>query len=276
MAGTASSLQAPVIIGPMNGITTYDDIPTIEGTVEPGCRVEVFLDGTRLCNVTPQQTFQEYRDLEHGTLHEPPIRRDYWKCIWHTEPYSNTYTTRLSDGVHRITARALDQGGNVSPLSSPLTITLDTTRTIFRHAKTYSGVALSRSIGSSIAFRTNDTTPTLFSVVKWFLPSYPSFPSPQEVVVEVYVDSTLIGTSNIYRDLVTYASGDSGAAWLFTPSVPLQQGIHLIAARATDRAGNRGLFSEVVALAVDTTAPPAPVITSPAIGTRSSSRSLNF
>ena len=54
-------------------------------------------------------------------------------------------------------------------------------------------------------------------------------------------------------------------AWSFTPSQPLQQGAHTVTARATNGAGS-GPSSEPLSFTVDTIAPAAPVIVTPADG----------
>ena len=54
------SLEDPVIIGPMSGVTSYDDIPHIHGTAEhPASRVEVFLDGLLLGTATVDRIIDE-------------------------------------------------------------------------------------------------------------------------------------------------------------------------------------------------------------------------
>src|SRR5262249_56909348 len=44
-----------------------------------------------------------------------------------TGAWSVTVSSALSDGVHQITAQATDLAGNVSSMSTPLTITIDAT-----------------------------------------------------------------------------------------------------------------------------------------------------
>jgi MYXO-CTERM domain-containing protein len=53
-----------------------------------------------------------------------------------------------------------------------------------------------------------------------------------------------------------------------TPSAPLGQGAHTVRATATDAVGNTGPASQAVAFTVDTMAPGAPVVTTPADGSR--------
>ncbi len=58
---------------------------------------------------------------------------------------------------------------------------------------------------------------------------------------------------------------DASGAWTYTPDSPLLEGSHFIQAEARDDAGNASPRA-TVSFAVDTIAPPAPVVTSPSNG----------
>jgi large repetitive protein len=79
---------------------TNDSTPAFSGTAEAGSIVDVLVDGVVANSGT----------ATGGS-------------------YSVTLTSNLTNGVHAITARATDPGGNVGPASSPLSVTIDTTVT---------------------------------------------------------------------------------------------------------------------------------------------------
>ncbi|WP_182629290.1 Ig-like domain-containing protein [Clostridium chromiireducens] len=91
--------EAPVITTPTNNTVTNDNTPTISGTAEANSTVKVY-DGTTLI----------------GTV--TADGNGNWTLI---------PSTGLADGNHAITATATDAAGNVSPASSAVNITIDTT-----------------------------------------------------------------------------------------------------------------------------------------------------
>jgi hypothetical protein len=91
-------LAAPVITAPANGAVTNDNTPTITGTADPNVTIEVF-DGAASLGTTPADGAGN----------------------WALTP-----AVGLTDGSHTVTAVATVGGGNESPASSPVTITVDT------------------------------------------------------------------------------------------------------------------------------------------------------
>ncbi|MFY0583604.1 Ig-like domain-containing protein [Cystobacter fuscus] len=80
--------------------------------------------------------------------------------------------------------------------------------------------------------------------------------------VTVYLDN---------RPPVTVTASGTGA-WTYTPGFDLAQGGHTVKATATDKAGNVGPESNVRGFNVDTLAPAAPVVSTPAQGSHSNNK----
>ncbi|MBI5311121.1 MAG: hypothetical protein HZB14_08905, partial [Actinobacteria bacterium] len=95
---------------------------------------------------------------------------------------------------------------------------------------------------------TTDTTPTLTGTAE------------ASSTVSVYDGVTLLGTT----------TADGSGNWTYTPALPLAQGSHSFTATAADAAGNDSVASNQVDVTIDSIAPAAPVITSPADGTYTS------
>ncbi|WP_419420274.1 Ig-like domain-containing protein [Legionella sp. D16C41] len=146
-----------------------------------------------------------------------------------------TPTTPLADGVHRIQATQTDAAGNTSPASTPVSFTVDTTAPA-------APVITAPTNGST----TNDPTPTISGTGE----------SGATVTVRLLPSSTVLGTALV----------SPGGTWALTPTSPLTDGIHAIQATQTDAAGNTSPASTPVSFTVDTTAPAAPVITTPTNG----------
>ncbi|WP_194409760.1 Ig-like domain-containing protein [Microbacterium cremeum] len=139
----------------------------------------------------------------------------------------------LADGPHVVTATATDEAGNTGPEATPVNFVIDATAPA-------PPVIVSPADGSSV----NTTTPTISGTAE------------ADASVEVFVDGASIGTT----------TADGSGNWSIVPPVPLEEGAHTAVATATDSAGNTSDLSNVVGFTVDTTAPAAPVITSPADG----------
>ncbi|MHA7628969.1 kelch repeat-containing protein [Corallococcus sp. M7] len=74
--------------------------------------------------------------------------------------------------------------------------------------------------------------------------------------VTLFVDGVLVGTTPTYN----------GGRWDFPLETPLAQGIHSVTAYATDEAGNRSPEYPTYTFTVDSIAPDAPVVKTPAPG----------
>jgi hypothetical protein len=141
----------------------------------------------------------------------------------------------LVDGTYSITAKATDSEGNIGTLSSAITFEVDTT------APAAPTITLPAS-GS----RTSDNTPTF------------SGSAEANSTVTVLVNAVVLDTT----------IADGSGAWSYTPVAPLSDATHSITATAKDIANNTSVSSSAVAITIDTTAPAAPIISSPANGTR--------
>ena len=154
-----------------------------------------------------------------------------------------TPTTPLTDGSHSLTATSTDAGGNVSSASPAVIFTADTA------APTAPAITSPTSGTNS-----NDNTPTFTGT------------GEPGSVVKVYDGTIVIGTTTV----------DNSGNWTFTPTTPLTDGNHSITVTVTDAGGNTSSASPAVTFTADTSAPLAPVITSPASGTNSNDNTPTF
>ncbi len=289
---------APVVLTPADGSVTSDATPTYSGTAEPGSTVTIIVDGTPVGTTTADAggnwTFDQPTDLPEGshtvsatatddagntslpsntntftvdttapaapvvlTPADGSVTSDATPTYSGTAEPGSTVTiivdgtpvgtttadaggnwtfdqpTDLPEGSHTVSATATDDAGNTSLPSNTNTFTVDTTAPA-------APVVLTPADGSV----TSDTTPT-----------YTGTAEPNSTVT-VIVDGTPVGT----------ATADGDGNWTFTPVVPLAEGPHSVNATATDAAGNTSPNSNTNDFIVDTMAPAAPVVLTPADG----------
>ena len=139
--------------------------------------------------------------------------------------------TGLSQGLHQFKAKATDQAENSSGFSSVVNVTIDST-------SPEAPVIASPSNNSL----TNDSTPAISGTAE------------ADSTVTLYDGDTELGQT------VTNGSGE----WNFTPGSSLSDGQHQFKAKATDQAENTSPFSNTRTVTIDSSAPQAPLITSPA------------
>ena len=137
-------------------------------------------------------------------------------------------TSALAEGAHTVTATASDLAGNVSPASSGLVVTVDTTAPAIPSAPdliagTDSGISASDNL-------TNDTTPTFSGTAE------------ASSTVKIYAGASLAGNGPA-----------TGGNYSVTVSV-LAQGAHSVTATATDAAGNVSEASAGLNVTIDTSA----------------------
>ncbi|MEU6134591.1 Ig-like domain-containing protein [Nocardioides sp. NPDC047086] len=293
----AAAPEAPVITSPADGSSTQDTTPTISGTAEPGTTVEVTIDGTVVGSapvdgdgswnliltdplVEGPHTATATATDESGNTSDPsePVTftvdqtapeapvitgpadgstvSDTTPPITGTgEPgatvevvidgevvgeatvnpdgtWTFTPSEPLADGEHTVTATQTDEAGNTSEVSEPVSFTVD--------ASSDAPVITSPESGDS----TNDDTPAIEGTG-----------NPGDTIT-VIIDGEPVRETTV----------DPDGAWTFTPTEPLEDGDHTITATATDPLGNTSGESNAVIITVDTTAPEAPEITSPADG----------
>ena len=143
--------------------------------------------------------------------------------------WSFTPATALGQGAHSVTATVTDPAGNVGPASAPIAFTVDTVAPV-----AVNDLVAKNDAGTTIGNLTNDNTPALSGTAE-----------PGSLIT-IYDGTTAIGSVQ---------SNASTGAWTFTTQA-LTDGAHSLSVRATDAAGNVGPTSNVVAITVDTTAPP--------------------
>lgn len=191
-----------------NGGTTDDVRPVLTGTAEPGALVTVLLDGATVGIVTA---------TPGGT-------------------WSIPVATDLAPGQHVLTASAADALGNASPLSAPVTFTVDVATPA---APTIAAVTDNVDAGQGTVPNgtlTNDGIPTI------------SGTAPANATIAVFDNGAPLGT----------VMADGTGAWSFTPTTPLGQGTHAFTAAATNAAGNAGSLSGAYSVVVDTVVPDTP------------------
>jgi hypothetical protein len=151
--------------------------------------------------------------------------------------YSITPTTALTSGNHAVTLTTANATGE-SPQSPALTITIDSTAPL---APT-----------GSTTTPTNDTTPTFTGT------------GENGATVEVKNGATTICTAVV-----------SGGSWSCTPATAMTDGAYTLAVTQIDVAGNTSPAGSV-AVTIDTTAPVAPVMSTPTTGTTTTSDMPTF
>ncbi|KAB8141140.1 hypothetical protein F8S13_20255 [Chloroflexia bacterium SDU3-3] len=147
--------------------------------------------------------------------------------------WSCTPSVALSEGNHTITATATDAAGNTSAASGSRSFTVDTSTP---SAPSISSPAAGASSGTN--------QPTISGTAE------------AGSTVTVKEGSTTVCTTTT----------DGSGVWSCTPSVALGEGSHALTATATDAAGNTSLPSSPRSFTVDTSAPSAPLVSSPADG----------
>ena len=206
---------APVITGitPDTGIAgdgaTNSPIITLMGTAAPNTRIQVFNGALAIGTTTTGS---------NGT----------WQ-------FNYTQTT-LSQGTYQFTAQATDIAGNVSSLSHPYQVIIQTTPPA---APVVTSISNDSGVSAS-DFITNVQTQT-----------FNGTSTAPNGTVQVFLDGTAIGTTTV---------GNNGS-WSFAYTTPISLGTHTVTAQVTDYVGNVGPISAPLTLVIDLTAPNMPVIT---------------
>jgi hypothetical protein len=160
-----------------------------------------------------------------------------------------TPSTPLSEGPHTITANLTDAAGNISSNASTINVTVDT---IAPNAPDAPIMTSATDTGASNSDGiTNIQTPAFTG------------PCTASETIRLYDDATLIAegvcTTGTYTLQATSSLGD---------------GEHTITATATDQAGNTSDASAPTTITIDTSAPSAPVISSPIDNTTQANSTL--
>ncbi len=211
---------------------TIPDLTAQSDTVGPG--------GTNTDNITRDNTptftgavttGTTVRLFANGSLLEPAFVTPNAAGAW---TFTVANATPLPDGVHDITATVTDLAGNSSLVSAALRVTIDTTIL----PPSIPDLSEASDTGDSKTDNiTRDATATLVGTA------------------EAGSTVTLLdGTTSLTPTVVATAG-----AWTFTTAV-LADGVHNLAARASDVAGNISEVSGALAVTIDTTTP-TPAIT---------------
>ncbi|MVW64032.1 DUF4347 domain-containing protein, partial [Massilia sp. NEAU-DD11] len=180
---------------PVDGVTTVVT-PTFDGFAEAGSTITLYdTDGTTVLGSTV-------------------ATNGFWSIT----------SSTLSEGVHTITARAIDAAGNESAASIGTHVTIDTT------------APDAPSTPTPGATTTSDTTPTFTGT------------AVAGTAVDLFdTDGTTVLGSTV---------ADGNGAWSITATT-LGEGTHTVTAKATDLAGNTSAASPAQSVTIDTTAPAA-------------------
>jgi hypothetical protein len=187
-----------------DGITN-DTTPTLHGTAEAGSTVALF-DGV-------------------GQIADT------------TANYAGDWTITaptLTDGDHSFTVTATDVAGNVSDLSSALSLLINTVAPAKPGTPALDPASDSGTKGDGL---TNNAMPTLVGTV-----------SAPGLTINLYFNSALVGSS----------ASDSGGAWSYNFTSPIPDGAYALSVRAIDAAGNISVASSTFALSIITSAPSTP------------------
>ncbi|WP_233455002.1 OmpL47-type beta-barrel domain-containing protein [Paenibacillus elgii] len=147
--------------------------------------------------------------------------------------WSYSLPDALTDGRHAVKVRAKDAAGNISPASATVHFTVDTEA-----------------------------------------PAAPVILAPADGMATKQSKPVIRGTAEAYATVYVVVNGspagtvmaDVGGSWTFIPPIVFVDGIYMVRATAADAAGNMSPPSTEIRFTVDTLAPPAPIVTSPANG----------
>ena len=151
----------------------------------------------------------------------------------------------LADGVHTVSATSTDAAGNVSDSSNVNSFTVDTT------AAADAPVVVTPANGATVT----DETPVIAGTVPVYEP---------DLTVDVTITNP-DGSTTVIPDVPVADAGDGTGTWT-TTAPALAQGAHTVSAVSVDAAGNVSPGSNINAFTVDSIAPAAPVVASPADG----------
>src|SRR5439155_22810123 len=160
----------------------------------------------------------------------------------------------LIDGTYAITAEAEDLAGNISVLSNPLTITIDTTPPNTPYLALTTASDAGRNNQDRIT-RTNTPTSTITATDT---PGGGPNASPHDIRYRIY-DRPGTGPEVLLVDSFVNLAALSAGNFFMNPLPVLADGVHNLKAIVEDRAGNLSdpFFLQVV---IDTMPPPAPAI----------------
>jgi hypothetical protein len=149
--------------------------------------------------------------------------------------WNYTPTTPLAQGTYVLSATATDLYGNISLVSAPTNLVIDTTAPT---KPIITGIGPDNGVSNTDKI-TNANVLTLTGTAE------------ANSLITIYDNGVMIGTAT------TGANG----AWTFTTTA-LANGSNRFSANATDSAGNKSVNADSYTMVVDASAPTAPVINS--------------
>ncbi len=142
-------------------------------------------------------------------------------------------SSTLADASHVITTKAADAAGNLSPVSTSITVVIDTIAPPAASAPLL--VATTSDTGRSATDRiTNNTTPVVTGT------------NDSKAIVTLFDSATQVG--QVTTTTTSYS----------VPSTSLAPGTHTLSVTSEDVAGNAGPSSPTTSILIDTTPPDAP------------------
>ena len=156
-------------------------------------------------------------------------------------------SSTLADGIHSLTAKALDGAGTLSSASTALAVTVDTsTATPTIDLDTASDSAGTGTTGTTADNRTNDTTPTITGVAE------------KGASVTLYDGATgtvVLGTVVVSGTNADGAPPTGGTDSYSITSTALTEGVHTLRVVVTDAAGNTSSVTLSVTVDITTATP---------------------
>ncbi|WP_434386353.1 adventurous gliding motility protein AgmC [Melittangium boletus] len=290
---------APTVTTPANGSFTNNPLPNITGTAAPNTPVVIYIDGVEVGRTTSNGA-GNYLLLLSSPLAEGPhtvYAVAEVEAIQSPKSATNTFTVDTTppaapvvvapaNGSYVTVVRpsitgTAEPGSTVTVyldgVAQPTTVTTNASGNwTFTPATdlsqgSHSVKATSRDAAGNVSVDSNTNTFTLDSI-----------PPPAPVVVAPangsYVNTVrpaITGTAEANSTVTVYLDGvaqpvtvkaDAAGNWTFTPAADLTQGSHTVKVTARDAAGNVSVDSNTNTFIVDTIAPSAPVVVTPANG----------
>jgi len=285
--------NAPVVSDPANGSILATATPTLSGTAEAYAKVRIYIDGILKDSTTANGSGTW--SMVSGTLNNGShtVKATAVDSAGNVSGYSNTNTFTINTSTPTppviVTPANNSSVATTTPVISGTADPNDTIKiyvdgNLFASvlsdgsgAWTYTSSALTqgthtvyaKAINNAGTSSSNSSTTTF--TVDTAAPATPTVSAPANGSYVTTTTPTLSGTAEanskvrIYIDglLVDSTTADGSGNWTKV-STALTQGGHTIKVTASDAAGNTSGYSSTNSFTIDTIAPNAPVVSSPA------------